>query len=179
MRDLEAEMAKALEGQFFWEHTATPEVFLPPEMRQIVIAQRNIYKPKKTAEEKRIEKENRLKEIVAQKEEEERLSCRVSYHFKSDIKNFIEYLAEVVAKAHNVPTEEVRSKARGPRVTPVKHHFVWAFMRYFPKMSISEFSRLVGKDRATLYHSDEMFESMRGDYEAEIAAVDKIVGYLP
>ena len=178
MRDLETEMAKALEGQFFWEHTATPEMCLPTEVRQIVVAQRKYYVPKKkTEEERRAEKARKLEEIIAREQQKEAEFCRVNHPLKGDIDGFINRLVEVVASVHEVSPDDIRSKARGLGSSPVKHHFVWSFRRYFPGMTMSDAARFIGKDRSTLVNSVERFEEMIEDNKDKIAAVDLLMGY--
>lgn len=178
MRDLEAEMAKALEGQFFWEHTATPEMCLPTEVRQIVVAQRKFYVPKKkTEEERRAEKARKLEEIIAREQQKEAEFCRVDHPLKGDIDSFIDRLIDVIASVHEVPTSVVRSRARGPGSSPVKHHVVWSFRRYFPGMTMSDAAKFIGKDRSTLVNSVERFEETIEENKDKIAAVDLIMGY--
>lgn len=179
MLDLEAEMAKALDGKFFWEHTATPEVSIAPESREIVNAQRKFAKPrKKTPEERRQEKLNALAQTIAREAGNGISICKVNHHLKSDLKRFIDRLAEVVAHVHDVSTDEVTSHSRKIASNYARHHFVWAFIRYFPGVSMAQFARLIGKDRSTLVNSDERFTAAMSDYEDKIAAVDIIMGYV-
>lgn len=179
MLDLEAEMAKALDGKFFWEHTATPDVCIAPESREIVNAQRKFAKPrKKTPEERRQEKLNALAQTIAREAGNGILICKVNHHLKSDLKKFSDRLAEVIAHVYEVTVPDVLSRSRSIKSNYARHHFVWAFIRYFPGVSMSEIARIIKKDRSTLVNSDEKFTAAREEYEDKVAAVDIIMGYV-
>jgi hypothetical protein len=179
MRDLEAEMAKALEGQFFWEHTATPEDQTTGESRQIMMAQRKFFEPKvKTPKDIQEEEAKRLREIVERKRNGV-VQCRaVNPLSPDDLKEFAKDLALVVADVHGVDLQAIVGRARGNRSLFEKHHYPWAMIRYFPLVSLRCLATAIGKDRGTLYHSDEMFTARQHEYTDKIAAVDTIVGYI-
>jgi hypothetical protein len=176
--DLEAEMAKALEGNFFWEHTATPGVFCPPEMREIIVAQRALAAPKKkTQKEMEQEREERLNKIIEHEKRKEASRCKVNHIFKNDVEKFVARLASVIAEVHGVPLEEITSKSRGTGSNPVKHHLPWAFVRYYPGLTTTVTARYLNKDRSAVNHSCDRFDEMLDLYRDRVAAVDEIMGY--
>ena len=182
MRDLEAEMAKALEGKFFWEHTSGDEPMTSGDIYNIRVAQREFIDGRtkeQIAAEKKEERLKRLRETIEREKERQISVCSVNHHLKSDIKQFVSRLAEVVAEVHNVPLDIMLSKSRVLFAMPAKHHHSWAFRRYFPGISDSDASRFLGKDRTTIYNSEKRFENMAAEYGDKIEAVDIIMGYVP
>jgi hypothetical protein len=178
MRDLEAEMAKALEGQFFWEHTATPDEQTSGDSRSIIVAQRKFFQPKvKTPEECRSEDLARLQEVIARKKPETMQYNTVSTCNPKDLRNFASSLAVAIADVYDLEVSEIVGKIRGIRSAFAKHHYPWAMIRYFPLVSMRTIATAVGKDRATVYHSDQRFTENQHGLEGKIAAVDAIVGY--
>lgn len=182
MRDLEAEMAKALEGQFFWEHTSGDEPATSGDTYKIRVAQREFIDRKtkeEIAAEKKEDRLKRLRETIEREKERQISVCSVNHYLKSDIKQFIDRLAEVIAEVHNVPLDIMLSKSRVAYVIPAKHHHAWAFRRYFPGINDSDAARFLGKDRTSIYNSEERFERMASEYADKINAVDIIMGYVP
>lgn len=178
MRDLEAEMAKALEGQFFWEHTATPEDQTTGEARQIMVAQRQFFVPKvKTPEDERLEEMERLRAVVERYKNGSVQVRSVNVLDPKDLKEFAGSLASVVADVYGVDLHAIVGRARGNRSIFAKHHYPWAMIRYFPLVSLRCIATAIGKDRGTLYHSDAMFTKRQDEFPSQIAAVDAAVGY--
>ena len=180
MRDLEAEMAKALEGQFFWEHTSGDEPATSGDTYKIRVAQREFIDRKSREEIAAEKKEDRLKRLreTIERERQRKISLlSISHHLKGDIRKFIYSLTEVVAEVHEIPVDILMSNLRSKKTMWAKHHYVWAFRRYFPRLTDSEASRFLGKDRTSIYNSEKRFESMASEYADKINAVDIIMGY--
>lgn len=178
MQDLETAMAKALDGQFFWEHTAEPSEQTSGDSRAIIVAQRKFQgKRIKTPEELRFEKLEYLRDIVRKERPGFVLARDVNLHIEDEIKQFAKSLKEVVAEVHGVSPDIVTSQSRGLASKDPKHHFAWGMVRYFPRLTMQRIADVIERDRATLYHSDKRFTNMMEKYADMIVAVDAIVGY--
>lgn len=178
MRDLEAEMAKALEGQFFWEHTASPEDQTTGDARQIMVAQRKFFTPKvENQEDVHLRELKRLTEVIERHRNGVVQVRSVNPLDIKDLREFARDLASVVADVHGVDVQAIVGRARGNRSLFVKHHYPWAMIRYFPLVSLRFIAAAIGKDRGTIYHSDEMFTQRQGEFANQIATVDSIIGY--
>lgn len=178
MRDLEAEMAKALEGQFFWEHTMDPAEQTPTASREIIVAQRKFFAAKvETKEDSHLREIKRLSDVIERHRNGVVQVRSVNPLDINDLKEFARDLASVVADVHGVDVQAIVGRARGNRSLFVKHHYPWAMIRYFPLVSLRFIAAAVGKDRGTIYHSDEMFTQRQREFANQIATVDSIVGY--
>lgn len=175
MRDLEAEMAKALDGRFFWEHTATPEDLTTGDSREIVIAQRKFQTPKRPPTEE--EKKARLQSLVESKRKSGIAAKNVCHLSEVEVRAFADYLTKVISDVYGVPDYSVRKRNSGPGYNPAKHHLSWALVRYFPNATITLISKSIDRNHATILHSCKMFDSMKDGLAIQVAAVDTIVGY--
>ncbi len=178
MQDLEAAMAKALDGKFFWEHTAEPSEQTSGDTREIILAQRKFQvKRVKTPEELRFEKLEYLRDVVKKERPGFVKACDVNVHLDDEIRKFSKSLREVVAEVHGVSPDIVTSQSRGLGSKDPKHHFAWGMVRYFPRVTMQRIADIIERDRATLYHSDKRFTEMKEKYADMLVAVDAIVGY--
>lgn len=178
MLDLEAEMLKALDGKFFWEHTSHDDPKTSGDEYQIRVAQRNFYKPKaKTPEELRSEELEKLKGVIQRRKGGVMQYNAVDTLKPEDLKEFATDLASVIADVYGVDVEEVSGRTRGMKSFFGKHHYPWAMIRYFPLIPLRKIATAIGKDRATVYHSDGVFTQRESEFKDHIIAVDTLVGY--
>lgn len=178
MSDLEAAMAKALEGKFFWEPTSGDEPMTSGDVYRIRVAQRKFYKPKtKTPDEIRSEDLARLGEIIDRRRGTVAQVGEVNYLDPKEMEQFSRDVASVIAEVHGVDVHAIAGRSRGNRAAFAKHHYPWAMIRFFPLIPLRRLAVAIGKDRATLYHSDEVFTKRQDEFEDKIDAVDAVFGY--
>ena len=178
MQDLEAEMARALEGKFFWEYTAREEPVTSGDSYKIRVAQSKFYSPKtKTPQELREEELAKLNEVVLRRKGGIVQYNSVNVLDPEALKSFATDLASVVADVYGVNVQAIAGSTRGNRAVFAKHHYPWAMIRYFPLVPLRRIAAAIGKDRGTLYHSDEVFTMRQHEFGDKIAAVDAVVGY--
>lgn len=169
--DLEAIMAKELEGKFFWCPSVDEEVGAGKMATEIREAQRKFFEPKKldAAARRALERE-RLKGLKAEMSEARALA-------KLTFIEEVGFLRSVVAKTHGVETWDIVRKTSTKKHGHAKHHFVWCLTRYYPEVSIAELGRQIGKHHSTIIHGRNEFDALKGKYAEEIAVVDEVMGY--
>ena len=177
MRDLEAEMAKALEGQFFWEHTASPREQASVDAYEIILAQQKFQTPKKVkGEPTDEEKKARLQAIVESMKNGAVSASSVCHLSDAELRVFANYLTKVIADIYGVTIESMRVRKSGPGIGPAKHHLSWAMLRYFPAVSLAAVGRAIDRNHSTIIHSCKKFDEVKDSLAMQIAAVDAIVG---
>ncbi len=176
MRDLEAEMVKALDGKFFWEQTNDEERADCEYAKQIRDAQKKFWTiKKKTPEDKLRERMQRLSDAV-----ERRKRKALELSMTAEAKAFdasVKFLIETLADIYDVPPSMITSHRKDYSASIAKHHFVWSILRYFPEVSLSEIGRMVGKDHTTVMHSRKQFNKLQYFHQDKVAAVDSLMGY--
>lgn len=171
MSDMEAYMAKALEGQFFWCPFVDEEVGAGKMATEIRKAQRQFFVPKKdTLAEKKAAERARL-EALAKERKAARENSRKS------LEESLGFLRSLVAEVHKVQSWDIVRKTTSPRIGVAKHHFVWCLLRYYPELSIAELGRQIGKHHTTIIHGRNAFEALKAKHAEEIAVVDEVMGY--
>lgn len=181
---MEAEMAKALEGQFFWEYSHKHEPANQDGSRQIRIAQRKFYKPKKMSAEERAEaNRKRLAEIAdkrLQKVAEER--ARKSQIGQSEADNFnsmVNLIIDSVADIHGVFARDIMEPGRHADVVIARQHFVWSLLRYISGISLPKVGQTINQHHTTVLHSRDKFEKVKYLYKDKVETMDRIMGYVP
>lgn len=174
MRDLEAEMAKALEGSFFWEHTSSPSTLASGDAYEIMAAQRKFQTPKRPPTED--QKKARLQAIVDSRRSDAVAAKNVCHLSEVEIRVFADHLTKIIAEVYGVSVDEIRVRKSGPGSSPAKHHLSWALVRYFPTVTITLLAKAIERNHSTVLHSCKMFDAIKDDMTMQIKAVDAIVG---
>lgn len=170
MRDLEKEMAKALEGCFFWEQTARNEGTGCPQVAEIRSAQRKFYKPKP--------KEAERKEIVKKiREAEEIKRSYAELAVDSNPVSISRKISKHIATIHGVSEYDISSTTTNPKVGLAKAHLCWSIHRYSPGTSLSKMARQIGRHHTSVMHRIRKFEKVKAEYTEEIALIDRIMGF--
>lgn len=163
MNDLEAQMAKALNGTFVWEPTTIPSVFISNEVNDLRRAQRE-------------HAVNAVSVITARAEK-----------YKSNLNSIkpvnrkftgrdkvIEPVIRAISIAYDVSIDDLLAKSTSRYHARAKAHLCWAIFRYIQKMSYPEAGRLLGKNHSTVMHGKKLFEKT---YDAvKVAEVDVLMG---
>jgi len=174
MRDLEAEMAKALDGKFFWEHTSLEEPITAGESYEIRCAQKQFAQPKvKITTEDSSDKINRIKAVVIEYKPKLELVRQANSYKRS-----INKMLEVVSALYEMPTDRIISRERDYGSHAARHHFVWAIFRYFPQLHLAEVARVIDKNHSTAYNSRLQFDKIKDRHSQEVAALDIIMGHI-
>lgn len=163
--DIEAQMAKALEGQFFWAPFSGAEEERSKAARDIKAAQR-VHRVADVKRREEVKRERARKVLLDKKATQER--------------RLPERLAVVqgeIARMYGIPKEVIMCQSRVELVSEARHHFLWSLIRYFPKASLSGLGRIVGRHHSTIIHSRRVFEAAKGKHAAKIAELDAIMGY--
>jgi IS30 family transposase len=176
MRDLEAEMAKALEGQFFWEHTVFAREATTGDAYDIMEIQRKFRTPKKKDPEVlRMEREARLQQVLAEKAANKKPIPEVCRLTEDELRSFSKHLTKVIADVYGISVDLIEQRTSGPGIGPAKHHLPWAMMCYFPMLSSVKIGRVLGKHHSTISNSLKEFRQVKETLTAHIEAVDALV----
>lgn len=167
--DLEAEMAKALEGKFFWDPTSSPSDEKTPMQKEIIEAQK--FGPRK------IIKSNMaiVDEVEAVEQFLKPRMLREAEIRAKPIKGFDD-LRSIVAACYKVPVSEMIGPAHNKAVCEAKRHFYWSVVKHFPEMSIAEIARQLGKTHGTILHSRKKFAREAAKYREQEAFIDEMMG---
>lgn len=158
MYDAEAEMAKALEGKFFWAPGI--ESRAPSEELAIRKAQRKFRNVRKEPGEQVLDGE---------------VPPWVIQRLTNDDAGKIEYLKYAISVTYGVTVKDLMRQINDPKICRAKHHFHCALMRCFPEASLSEISRKVGKNHATLINSRKKFKALEAESQKLIARIDEMM----
>lgn len=176
MRDLEAEMAKALEGSFFWEHTVAAREATTGDAYDIMQIQLKFRTPKKKdPETRRMEREARLQKMLEEKAAKKNVVQELCHLSDDELRSFAVHLTNVIANVYGISPDLINLRKSGPGIGPAKHHLPWAMMRYFPMLSSVKIGKVLGKHHSTVQHSVGEFKKVKETLTAHIAAVDAIV----
>lgn len=174
--DLEAKMAEALEGQFFWEKTTLlGEQSNNKMVLEIRRAQRKFFKPKIIAEKppkKSSEESKKLQEIA------NKLKF-LSEEFEQQLIQRLGAIMELVACAHGVNPEDIKRPTTSKYFKDAKCHYYWAIDRYIKDASLSRMSNLLGRNHTTLLHGKRRFEKIKDSHAEKVASVDEAMQYKP
>ena len=167
--DLEAMMAKALAGQFFWEPTTFACYGAGELSDDIRKAQRKfVDRPKKTYGEKTKLERERIDAILRKKAE-------VADFVRKDLFSEIRFIRDFIADLHKVGSHEIAGEGRMKKVVIARHHFIWSLVRYYPDISIAELGRQIEKHHTTILHSRNYFNKVESSYSEIVAAVDNFM----
>lgn len=163
MSDLEAEMAKALNGKFFWEPTTVPNFFVCKEVDELRGAQRQHATGAVNVITARVEKDksnvNSIKPITR------KLTGRTKA---------IEPVLRAISVVYDVAVDDLLARSTSRYHARAKTHLYWALFRYIPGMSYPEAGRILDKCHSTVLHGKKLFE--KNPDKAKIAEVDKLMG---
>jgi chromosomal replication initiation ATPase DnaA len=169
MLDLEAEMAKALEGKFYWEPTSSPS-------GEKNAMQMEIYKAQKTGPRKIIKSNATIidETEVIESFVRPRLIEEIEIQ-KKNVKT-LDDLRRVISATYGVKVEDITRHTNKPKICEAKRHFYWAAIRCFPEYSIAEIGRQLGRNHAVIIHSRDIFERRKAEYAEQIKYVDEVMG---
>jgi len=180
--DLEAQMAKALEGKFFWEPTNRFDEPVSKESIEIVRAQRKFQTPKETKYTPDVRVKAPVDRIRAMAEKrakilserQERLEC-----YREHVACISDLALEAVSEVYGYNPADVTGRTRDQHIMVARHHHAWAVKRYLPGLSYLALGKHLGRDHATIMNSMKKFERYKGIFADKVRAVDEIMGYVP
>jgi hypothetical protein len=163
--DLEAQMAKALEGKFFWEPTSSPSDDKTPMQKEIYEAQK--FGPRKI-----------VKSSIAIIDETEAVEqflkprmLREAEIRAKPVKDLND-LRSIVAACYQVSVDDLLRHTNNKAICEAKRHFYWAAIKHFPEWSIAEIGRQLKRNHTTIMHSRNVFAKNMDKYKEQIAYVD-------
>lgn len=163
MSDLEAKMAAALEGCFFWERTSYYEGTTNENMAEIRAAQRKHFVPKR-------KKEASIE--GAEKLESGDLD-------RKDIPEIIDMVRRSICLLYGIRPEDLASNATRRDFATPKLHFHWALKRYMPWLSLAEIGRRIDRHHTTIIHGIRAFEKISDRNREKVQALDTIMSFDP
>ena len=165
MRSPEEEMAKALEGKFFWERTTKYE---PPSPDAV---------PIRRAQRKYAPVAEWLEEEV-----EEQIESAPWQHKPPPPHNFsarIDALRGAISAEFKVKAEDIESKSKKKDVVLPKKFFYWCLCRYFSRVSLVQIGKRINRDHSTIVHGRDGFEFEKNLHKDLIARMDEFMEYKP
>lgn len=149
-RNLEAEMAAALEGQFFWERTTKYDDMNLGMAAEIRRAQRMFSSegPNK-----------RDKPPTA------------------EVEQSIASIKKAIMDLYGLDEDELDGGAGNKRLFPARPHYIWCLMRYNPDVSRSSMSRFLKKHHTSLLHNQRLFEQNKHLFPEKIKHMDDMFNY--
>jgi hypothetical protein len=165
MKNLEEEMAKALEGQFFWERTTKYD-----DMSCGIQAEIRRVQKKFAATPPKLRKP-----VIISKGKQDEVDAGVQR--LKELPEPIMAVKNAILKYYNATDEQLEHIVLSRDVYPARHHFVWAVVRYNPWISLKEFGDAIGKHRTTIIYHVRTFEDAKHAFKENIAAIDAMMGY--
>lgn len=162
MIDLEAEMAKALDGKFFWEPTAsiddssTSKAVLDIRRAQKKFAVGAVNVTARNINGKKVEYVRPMKTVLKGEEK------------------VLEPILKAISKVYGVSADDILSHSREYKFAPAKKHFCWAMFRYIPGMTTLQAGRLLKKCHSTVIHNRSHFDPDK-NFE-KVVEVDLLMG---
>ncbi len=162
MSDLEARMAEALEGCFFWEKTTYYENTGSAMAASIRQAQRKFYTPKeghKTLDPQKVE-------VLREKADQ---------LVGGNVDEIINAIRNGISLIYDVDVNDIELFASRKELRAAKAHYYWSINKYMPSISFAEIGRRVGKYHTTVLHGVRVFEGMKDSMGVQIAQMDSIM----
>lgn len=174
--DLEAKMAAALKGKFFWEPTTKyNHVETGPTEYAIREAQKKFrdkpekpvaIKKKKSGSDPRIP----MAEYKAIMLDIENNKTRLTAHY-------IDVVLSALSERYNVDPSAIFNAKKKSREIYYRHALCWLVRRYCPDASYGKLGRLLKRDHSTIINSVHKFELIKQNFVDTIQKIDDIVGY--
>lgn len=157
----ELEIAKALEGKFFWERTTKYE----GDTNKDVVAIRRTQKRFRP-------KESYTKRYAPTKADE--LIVPVLTNRECPVQR-LNKLKTVVASAYGIDPEDVMTRSTAQNTSQPKIFYMWAIQRYFEDITLAEAGRIIDRHHSTLIHARKEFDNIKHMYADLIAKVDAVM----
>lgn len=167
MRDLEAEMAAALEGKFFWQPSREEDHLSPAEFAI------------KKAQEKFRGKAKPERTVMTDGEIDRRVDritkmVRTAIHVTGQ-KDPAIVLRNIVAFCYDIDPSKVITQTNNPDICRAKHHYYWMLMRMNSKSSTVEVAEIIGRQHSAIIRSRDIFESIKHERTSEIEIINRVV----
>ena len=164
-RDLEAEMAAALDGQFFWERTTKYEDANNGDTAEIRRIQKKFAKPNPKPEPVYIPEVGKVKLVNQRVEALENMAGE------------FEKLHTAISNLYGISRREMEGEGPRTKTFPAYIHFVWAAVRYNPNVSLAEIGRKIGRHHSTVVYHRDHFESKKHMFLENIKLIDDLFNY--
>lgn len=164
-RDLEAEMAAALDGQFFWERTTKYEDANNGDTADIRRIQRKFAKAKPKPEPIYIPEVSKIKLV------DQRIEAM------KNMPDEFDKLYTAISNLYGISRREMEGEGPRTKTFPAYIHFVWAAVRYNPNVSLAEIGRKIGRHHSTVVYHRDHFESKKHMFLDNIKLIDDLFSY--
>lgn len=162
-RNLEEEMAKALEGQFFWEQTTKYEDSKVGFSFEIRRAQRKFVTPPKKFR----------KPVPASVKNMELVAERIAQQAR--IPGEVREVKDAILEHYGIEEADFEGNIPRKHLFPALAHYVWTVLNLYPHITISDLGRVIGKHHSTVIYHRDLFEKRKDDFLDNIGAVNKII----
>jgi len=154
----EAAMAKALDGNFYWESTTKYDISLSKMSADIRAAQRkHAPKPRK-------------------------YEAPEGWWDDAPPLEFVERVAslkEKIAVAFGIPVLDLDSRSTQRSSATPKAFYMWALCRYFPNINYTQMGSFINRHRTTVLHGCRVFELEARLHADMVEKMDKFMGHKP
>lgn len=164
-RDLEAEMAAALDGQFFWERTTKYEDANNGDTADIRRIQRKFAKAKPKPEPIYVPEINKVKTV------DQRIEAL------KKMPDEFEKLHNAIIDLYGISKRELEGEGPRTKTFPAYAHYVWSAVRYNPNVTVAEIGKKIGRHHSTVIYHRDLFESKKHLYLDNIKLIDDIFNY--
>lgn len=154
--DLEAKMAAALNGKFFWEPTTLSQTIECSDTMAIRQAQEEFSKGAKHV-------------ITARRMPDLKVNAikKPKNVFRGIDKSVIPVL-EAVSYAYDISVDDLLGKSTSPEFKRAKNHLYWSLHKYL-NVSYGQLGRMLGKCHTTIIHGKKVFdENLNPEKIAEV-----------
>jgi hypothetical protein len=164
-RNLEEEMAAALDGQFFWEKTTKYEDANTGYMAEIRRVQRKFAKPAQKPKPIYVPVINKVKTVDKRIEALKKMPDE------------FEKLHDAITNLYGVSKRELEGEGPRTKTFPAYVHYVWSAVRYNPNVTVAEIGKRIGRHHSTVIYHRNHFESKKHLYLDNIKIIDDIFDY--
>ena len=164
MRDLEKEMADALEGKFFYEPTSKYDLYPTlggSEIRKVQKEIRRKYKRPGLAVNHQA--------VLSIKHTRENVLGKLSRTYET--------LVPILAKMYDIEEEDLRGRCKKEKVALVRTQLVGLLKRYNKDASFARIGKIAGRDHSTVVYSVKKFKERENEYKEQTDKIDEIVGF--
>lgn len=168
MRDLEAEMAAALEGKFYWEpareedHTANPLEVRIKRAQEKFRSGAGVATPNlsKTEIDRKVDRIIRMVRV------------NMGVTGKTDKPSI---LRVVVAFTYDVDPSKIATNSNGKRICAATHHFYWGLIKTHPELPLTAVGTLVGRTHCAVINGRKKFLEDIDNRAIEIEVIDRVL----
>jgi hypothetical protein len=164
-KNLEEEMAAALDGQFFWEKTTKYEDANTGYMAEIRRVQRKFAKPVQKPKPIYVPVINKVKTVDKRIEALKKMPDE------------FEKLHDAIADLYGISKRELEGEGPRTKTFPAYVHYVWSAVRYNPNVTVAEIGKKIGRHHSTVIYHRNHFESKKHLYLDNIKIIDDIFDY--